>query len=199
MALGWGIATAQELEPMRRIATLSFIVGSAAALAACGSSGPKSEEQVKQEISKIERPMPGQYKSSIKITKFEIPGLGQKEAEAFKGLMSGTAQTRTYCVSKEESDQGFKEMTKQFEKGKCNYDRFDATGGRLDAKMTCETGKGMSSTIEISGTTTSEGSNMVLKMQNSAPAGTNAFGPGAMGNANIEMEVSNARIGDCPA
>lgn len=186
---------------MRRIATLSLIVTITAALAACGSSGPKSEEQVKQEISKIERPMPGQYKSSIKITKFEIPGLGAKEAEAFKGLMAGTAQTRTYCVSKAESDQGFKEMTKQFEKGKCTYERFDATGGRLDAKMTCETGQGMSSTVEISGTTTSEGSNMVLKMQQTGakPSGANAIGPGMMGNANIEMEVSNTRIGECPA
>lgn len=186
---------------MRRIATLPLIVLTAVALAACGSPGPKSEEQVKEEIAKIERPLPGQYKSSMKITKFEIPGLGAQEAEAFKSLMAGTEQARTYCITKEDSDQGFKEMTKQFEKGKCTYDRFDATGGRLDAKMTCETGQGMSSTIEISGTTTSEGSNMVIKMQQSAgkQGGANAMGPAMMGNANIEMEVSNARIGDCPA
>lgn len=186
---------------MRRIATMSLIVASTVALAACGSSGPKSEAQVKQEISKIERPQPGLYNQTMKVTKFEIPGMGAKELEFLKNQMAGAAQTQSFCVTKEESEEGFKRMTKEFAKGKCTYDRFDATGGRLDAKMTCETGQGMSSTLEISGTTTSEGSNMVIKMQHNAgkPGGSQAMGPGMMGNANIEMEVSNSRIGDCPA
>lgn len=185
---------------MRTSLTVSLAVFSALSLAACGSGGPKSEEQVKQEIGKIERPMPGLYKSTIKVTKFEIPGLGAQETEAFKGLMSGTAQNQTYCVSKEDSEQGFKEMTKQFEKGKCTYDRFDATGGRLDAKMTCDVGEGMSSTVEIAGTTTSEGSTLTLKMQQTSKGGGGNGFAGAMGgNVNMEMEVSNQRVGDCPA
>jgi hypothetical protein len=184
---------------MRRIATLSFIAVSAAALSACGSSGPKSEEQVKQEISKIERPLPGQYKQSMKVTKFEMPGMGARELEYLKSQMAGTGQTQSFCITKEMSDEGFKRMTKEFEKGKCNYDRFDATGGRLDAKMTCETGQGMNMMVEISGTTTSEGSNMVIKMQQSVSAPGNAMSQGKMGMTNIEMEVSNSRIGECPA
>jgi len=184
---------------MRRSLTVSLAAVATIALAACNSGGPKSEDQVKQEIAKIEKPQPGQYKSSMKITKFEIPGLGAKEAEAFKGLMAGTAQSQTYCISKEESEQGFKEMTKQFEKGKCTYDRFDATGGRLDAKMTCEVGEGMTSPAGIAGTTTSKAPHMTLKRQQTAKGGAGkGFGPGG-GNMNIEMEVSNQRIGDCPA
>jgi hypothetical protein len=198
MALSW-LMKSSGVKPMRRIATVTLTALALVALAACNSGGPKSEEQVKEEIAKIEKPQPGQYKSSMKVTKFEIPGLGAKEAEAFKGLMAGTAQNQTYCITKEESEQGFKEMTKQFEKGKCTYERFDATGGRLDARMTCEVGAGMTSTVEIAGTTTSEGSNMVLKINQTAKGGAGqGFGPGG-GSMNIEMEVSSQRVGDCPA
>ena len=38
-------------------------------LAGCNSqpSGPKTEEQVKQAVAEMEKPQPGQYKSTVKM------------------------------------------------------------------------------------------------------------------------------------
>ena len=46
------------------------------ALTACDSAdkGPKTLEQAKKEAAKLDRPEPGQYRQSTKITKFDVPG-----------------------------------------------------------------------------------------------------------------------------
>ncbi len=179
---------------MRTIVVLSL---AAFALAGCGdSSGPKTEEEVKAAVAVMPTPKAGQYKSTVKITQFEIPGMDPKQAESMKGLFAGTGQSSEYCLTEQQASAGYREQVQKLAQGKCSYDRFDTSGNSLDAKLTCETGKGMTSTIEITGTMGPERSEMKLKTQHSATAG----GAAAMiGNAKIEMEVLSERVGDCPA
>jgi hypothetical protein len=168
------------------------------ALAACGS-GPKSEDQVMAEAAKLETPKPGQYRTSMKITKFEIPMMTAKQSEEMKGVFSATGQSSLSCISPEQAKQGYREQVKKMAQGKCTYDKFEASGGMLDAKLTCETGRGMTSVVEMAGKIGPERTEMHLKMRQGLQAGANAMGPGMMGNATIEMDVTSERIGDCPA
>ena len=78
--------------------------------------------------------------------------------------------------------------------GKCSFDQFNATSGTLDAKMTCQTGKGMTGTYQMHGTFSATGSQMAMKV-NQSTAGQIAGMPGA--GMVMEAEVINQRIGDC--
>ena len=165
----------------------------AVALAGCNKEpeGPKTAEQVKQEASAIVKPQPGQYRSTMTITNFVIPGMPADKAAQMKGMFSASGKSTEFCLSADEADKGFEEFTKRMAQGKCSFDQFNTTSGTLDAKMTCQTGQGMTGKYEMNGSFSATGSKMALKVNQSAPG---LPGGGMM----MEAEVINERIGDCP-
>lgn len=164
-------------------------------LSACDSADkPKSPEEVKQEMAAVERPQPGLYRTTSNIVSFDVPGMAPPEAARMKAMFSTTNQGREYCLTKEEADKGWEGATKKLAEGNCKYDRFEASGGTLDAKLTCQTGQGMQSTIAMKGTMTSTGSNMTMSIAQAAPQM-----PGGKGGITMVAEVKSERIGDCPA
>ena len=165
----------------------------ALALAGCNreTKEPKTAEQVKEQASAIVKPQPGQYRSTMKVTNFAIPGMPADKAAQMKGMFSASGTSTEFCLSAEEADKGFEEFTKRMAQGKCSFDQFTTTSGTLDAKMTCQTGQGMTGKYEMNGSFSSTGSKMALKVNQSAPA---LPGGGMM----MEAEVTNERIGDCP-
>jgi hypothetical protein len=176
---------------MRSILLLPL--AAAAFLTACDSADkPKSPDEVKQEMARIDRPTPGLYRTTSKVVDFQVPGMEPAQAEKMKAMFSTTSEGREYCLTKEEADKGWEEATKKLAEGNCKYERFDASNGKMDAKLSCETGQGMKSTIEMKGTMTSEGSQMTMSVDQSAP--------GLPGRGNIKMvaEVASERVGDCP-
>ena len=175
---------------MRSIIILPL--AAAALLSACDSgNAPKSQEEVSQEMANLERPTPGLYKSSSRIVSFEVPGMPPAQAEKMKGMFATSDADREFCLTKAEAEKGFEEMTRKLAEGNCTYDRFKVSGGNLDAKLTCETGKDMKSLIEMKGTMSSEGSKMTMAVNQSVPGGTD-------GSVKIVAEVASQRIGDCP-
>ena len=164
------------------------------ALAACDKAdkGPKSMEQAKQEATQLERPDPGQYKQTTKITKFEVPGAPPQMVEQIRKMMEGQGGNLTYCLSKADTEKGFAEMFKKGAQGDCKYDRFDASANTIDAIMTCKAGTGGSARMTMNGTVSSTGSHVNVNVEQK-----NDKSP--MGNANIAMELDTKRIGDCPA
>lgn len=172
--------------------TIIILPLAALALAGCKSepAGPKSEDQVKAEVAQMVKPRPGLYSSSVKMINFAVPGMPPAQAERLKGMFSQTAQARQFCLTPAESEKGYREMTKKLAQGNCTYDRFEARGGTLDAKLTCQAAKGMTAVIEMRGTMTPEGSQMHMKMDQSMAAM-----PGK--GVKMEMEVSSTRVGDC--
>ena len=178
--------------PIRTTVAVAFLAASALALGACGKSGPKSEEQVKAEVAGMVKPRPGRYETTVKVLNFEIPGMPKEQSERFKGMFAGSGQSNGFCLTKEESEKGYKDFTKKLAQGNCTYDRFDASGGTLDARLTCQTGKGMTAVIEMSGKMTEESSDMHMKMEQ-----TGAGPLAAKGLVKMEMEMSSKRVGDC--
>ena len=164
------------------------------ALAACDKpdKGPKSMEQAKAEAAQLERPDPGQYKQTTRITKFEVPGAPPEMVAQIRKMMEGQGGNLEYCLSKAETEKGFAEMFKKGAQGDCTYDRFDASANTIDAVMTCKAGEGGSARMAMNGTVSSTGSKVTVNVEQK-----NDKSP--MGNANIAMELETRRIGDCPA
>ena len=180
--------------PFRTYLAAATLAAAALALGGCDSSGPKSEEQVKAEVAEMVKPRPGQYQTTVKVLNFEIPGVPKEQAEQFKAMFSGAGQASGFCLTKAESEAGYKDFTKKLAQGDCTYDRFEASGGTLDAKLTCKTGKDMTAVIEMTGKMTAESSDMHMKMEQ-----TGAGPLAAKGAVKMDMEMSSKRVGDCAA
>lgn len=176
---------------MRSIIVLP-LAAAAAFLSACDSGdAPKSQEEVSREAANLERPTPGLYRSTSRIVSFEVPGIPPAQAEKMKAMFSTSDGGREFCLTKAEAEKGFEEMTRKLAEGNCTYNRFKVSGGNLDARLTCETGKDMRSLIEMKGTMSGEGSRMTMAVDQSTPGV-----PG--GNIKMVAEVTSQRIGDCP-
>lgn len=180
--------------PINRPMAWLLVASVATSLAACDKAdkGPKTMEQAKQEATQLERPDPGEYKQTTKITKFDVPGAPPEMVAQIKKMMEGQNNNLTYCLSKADTEKGFAEMFKKGTQGECTYDRFDASANTIDAIMTCKAGEGGSAKMTMNGTVSSTGSKVNVNVEQK-----NDKSP--MGNANIAMELDTKRIGDCPA
>lgn len=159
------------------------------ALAACKDQ-PKTADQVKQEMAQMPKPKPGLYRSTSKIVSFEMPGMPPEQQKQLQQVFS-QQQGRDFCLTKAEADKGYEEMTKKLAEGNCKYDKFEASGGALDAKMTCATGQNMTATIAMKGTMTPESSQMTMTIEQSG-----AQLPGK--SMKMVADVASTRTGDCP-
>ncbi|MFT4025625.1 MAG: DUF3617 domain-containing protein [Novosphingobium sp.] len=161
-------------------------------LSGCGKSdtGPKTMDQAKQEAAKLDRPKPGQYSQKMTVTKFEVPGAPPQMAEQMKAAM-GKAQEHSFCLTEEMAGKGFQDMfDKVGNDGECKYDRFDVSGGKLDAVLQCENkteGKGV---ITLAGTVSETGSDVTVSIEQQG-------GHAPMANAKIAMHLVSQRTGDC--
>ena len=175
-----------------------LLIGAAAlatlSLAGCkkADTGPKTMEQAKEEAAKLDRPKPGFYKQSMTITKFEIPGAPPEMAKQMQAAMT-KAQEHTFCLTPEMAYQGFREMFDKIGKqGECKYDRFDVSGGKLDAVLQCQNAREGKGTITMNGTVTGEGSDVNVAVDQQG-------GQAPMANTKIAMHLVSQRVGDCPA
>ncbi len=149
-------------------------------------------EEAQKEAAKLDRPDPGQYTQTMKVTKFEVPSAPPEMAKQMKAAMS-EAQTTTFCLTKEMSDKGFEEMFNKLGKGgECKYQRFAVSGGKLDALLECQSKTEGKGTITIAGTVGSQGSDVKVEIDTVNPASP-------MGNSTIGMQMVSKRTGDCPA
>ncbi len=173
---------------MRLIIALPLLA--ALSLSACNKNEKsKGADEVKDEMSRMVKPRPGLYRSTSRLVSFDVPGLPPAEAARLKQAFSTAEQGRNFCLTKEEAGKGQEQMLKKLAEGNCAYDRFDASGSRLDAKLTCQTGKDMKATIEMKGTISAEGSQMRMSVDQVAPGGK---------SVKMVAEVASQRVGDCP-
>lgn len=172
--------------------TLVYAALATLALAGCkkATDQPKTADQVKAAAAQIARPQPGKYRTTLKIVKVEFPNMPPQMAGRMREMFAQTGQSHEFCLSKADADKGFEDFTKRAGQGACKYDRFDATGGKLDARMTCQTGKGMTASYEMAGDFSATGSHLTMKGDQTMPGM-----PG--GGMHMEMEVTSQRLGDC--
>ncbi len=138
---------------------------------------------IAQTVDESMKPEPGRYESTTELISMDIPGLPGNMMGMMKGMFE---QTVTICLTPEEVEQGYKDALRKTQDGDCQYERFSATGGKMDAVLVCDTENG-TMTMTMSGTGTSTTSDVTMKM-----SGNMGTGPGSM-----SMRVKQRRIGDC--
>lgn len=168
-------------------------LAAALSLAGCNKAGSGSDagggsgstpEKVVAAVSEM-KIQPGLYQATVAINSIEMPGMPAAIADAVKKGMAG--KPMTYCISAEEAANGIEAMKKHMGDGKCQFDRFEASGGKIDQSMTCQSGRG---TMHMVGHGTYDDSGSVVT------ATADMAGPGGKG-MHIEEVVTTKRIGDC--
>lgn len=171
-------------------------------LAGCGSGGsgdsPQvSEAKVKDRLADAAHSMrPGEYRSSVEVTRFDVPGMPEEQAAMMRQMMtSATAVEQSYCMTEEDVARGSEDMFRELAEndGDCSFERFDLSGGRLAARMVCrgEGGEG-ASTVEMDGTMGADSSTVRM-------VATLADPNMPQGSATMETRVTSRRTGDCTA
>ena len=166
------------------------------ALAACGGSGDRqagdapgkvSSAEIRQRMTGLAKPEPGLYRTSTKVIDVNIANAPAGIADGMKRSL-GKEQTSEYCLTPDQAAKGYEEMMRHAQKGDCSFQRFDASGGKIDAAMTCETSEGAMAHMTVTGTGTSTSSDVDMQMRMDAP------GFGAM---TMRSHSHSERVGPC--
>jgi len=179
---------------MKSRVTTAAVIAAALQLAGCDSAdnGPKTMDEAKEEAGKLERPRAGQYKQTMTVTEFELPGAPPEVAAQLKSAV-GQSNNQEFCLTEEMSKKGFQDMFQKIgEDGECSYDRFNVSGGSLDALLHCESKAEGKAQFTLAGTVTTEGSDVKVHIDSDNPNSP-------MGKAKIGMHMVTERIGDCAA
>lgn len=188
----------RELSDMRRLIGKAVIglglAGAVLSLAACGSeketSGPKTMDEVKEEAAELDRPEPGEYKQTLEVTRFEVPGMPKEAADQMKQMLAAK-QDDVICLTKADAEHGYRDMFKGVGRGKdCTYSRFDVDGGTIAAQMDCKSPQEGTATMTIDGKVSPAGSDVTVAMDVKD-------GQPPMGNMKMTMHMTTQRLGDC--
>lgn len=136
---------------------------------------------------------PGQYETRVQVAKFDIPGLPEAQVQAMRQAMAGAAgQASRHCLTPEQAARGPAAMAEQAARsGQCTVDRYDVNGGTIAGHISCSTPQGRLAQT-MTGTMSRTGTQMKIEQEISA-----ASFP--QGKAQVELQVSSTRVGDCPA
>ncbi|MGB3795330.1 MAG: DUF3617 domain-containing protein [Alteraurantiacibacter sp.] len=173
-----------------------LIAASSLALTACGDSGavedPSDPAQIEAATQDLPKPQPGEYRTSGELVELDLPGASDEELQMMRGIMEqGATQERTFCMTQEEADEGYREFLENLQQGsdECQFTDFSVSGNKLDATMACDDGAGATGTMAFGGTISENSQDMTvtMDMQN----------PNAEGNMRMVMKTLSERIGDC--
>jgi len=131
---------------------------------------------------------PGNWKNTMAMTKFDIPGAPPEVAARAKAML-GQSQTTEACMSEAEAKAGVRTMSSSMQQGECTMEDFKQGGGTMSGTLMCK-GTGTAPKMAMTGTYTPQKVTMVM-----AGEMTDDKLPG--GKANMEMTLTSERTGDC--
>lgn len=180
---------------MRKSVFLPLAALAILALGGCGKSAPEGDaastaaggDPVKAAADMAFQFQPGQYRTTIDIQKVEIPGMPPGFADQMKAAMSKQL-SRDHCISPEQAAKGVEAMKQHMGQGKCQFESFNARGGKVDSVFTCQTGAEMELRSTSQGTYSATGSQVAIKAQMKGPLGK---------SVQIEQTLTTTRTGDC--
>ncbi|ABC63910.1 DUF3617 domain-containing protein [Erythrobacter litoralis] len=175
-----------------------IVVGAALGLtlSACSdSSAPESVEDMADAAASMEKPEPGEYETTTELITFEVPGMGEQEAQMVRGMMeAGMTQATKYCLTEEEAEKGFEEAIREMQSGEskddCTFERFDVSGNTIDSQMKCDDGAGNVGNIAMTGTVSPTTSDMTMEFDQ-----TSEDIPG--GSMKMKVNMKSRKIGEC--
>lgn len=170
----------------------AFLAAAALALGACGQSGSDgtanggSTDPARTAAEMSFGFQPGQYRTTISIDKIDVPGLPAAMLDQMKGAIGRPIKVE-YCMSPEQAGKGAEAMKEHMAKGKCQFEKFEASAGKVESTMVCESQGG---TIR----TTSKGNYTPTR---SVIRGSGDLAAPGGRKMHIEQTVTMERIGDC--
>lgn len=129
---------------------------------------------------------PGRWETKIKMTALEMPGM-PPELKAAIDSKIGQEQTVFQCLTPEEAAKPSGKFFGAEANEQCSYDKFDTSGGKIDAVMSCKGEQGIDKAT-MSGTYTAETYKLAMAVDGAA---------GPTGPMNMKMEMKSRRVGDC--
>ena len=133
---------------------------------------------------------PGNWKSTMAITKFDIPGAPPEVTERAKAML-GQSQSTEACMDEAQAKLGVREMSSSMQQGECTMEDFQQAGGTMSGTMVCKGSTGFGAPrMAMTGTYAPEKVTMVLSGDV-----TDDKLPG--GKATIAMTITSDRTGEC--
>lgn len=184
---------------MRKTLSLSILALSVAALSACGQSGKEGDaakpgdkpaatvDPAKTAAEVAFQFQPGLYRTTITVQKIDVPGAPPQAAAQMKQVL-GKGHTSEHCMTADQAAKGMEAMKEGMGKGKCTFDKFEASGGKLTSNFSCQGEGGFNIRSESTGSYSPTGSEVFIKADSSMPGGQ---------SMHIEQTVKSERIGDC--
>ena len=169
------------------------------ALSACGTepAEEKSADDVIAAVSQMAKPLPGLYETKAELREFTVPGVPASQLKMMKQQFAANAdRTDTFCLTQAQADNGFEDMIRQMgemgEGVKCVFSKFDASGTKLDAALSCTGPGGTEMAMDMNGMVAPSQSDMMMSMKSSS-----SMMPGM--EMTMVMQSEYKRIGECPA
>ncbi|MEO1489966.1 MAG: DUF3617 domain-containing protein [Pseudomonadota bacterium] len=156
-----------------RIAKLSTTALAIVALAACSGGSDVDTDSADADGD-------GSVSVAEAADAVEASGLVTPQPGLYKvtSNVAGRDITLEQCITPEMVDGGYEEMMKENQDGECSYDKFEMSGGNLDAVLVCQTEQGPM-TMSMKGTVSATSSDVEMQM------------------AGMTIRSQQERIGDC--
>lgn len=136
---------------------------------------------------------PGNWKTTMKVTSFEVPGAPpemQAQIKQRMAMMMGQGQSTESCMTAEQAKAGVRDFSKKSQQGDCTLDPYTQGGGKMSGTLKCKAGMFGADGMKMDGTYSDNKVDMTMAADINQPSL-----PG--GRALIKMSVVSERTGDC--
>jgi Protein of unknown function (DUF3617) len=133
---------------------------------------------------------PGNWKNTMTMTKFEIPGAPIAMAKQAQAVLNKPQSTEA-CLTPPMAKAGVRDFSSSMQQGDCKMEDFKQGGGKMSGTLVCTGASGFGAPkMNMDGSYTTEKVEMSLSGEVS-----DSKIPG--GKANIGMTITSERVGDC--
>lgn len=165
---------------MKQIMTIAAL-GVALAVSGCGKS-ENAGGTVKREA--------GNWKTDIKLVKFEVPGMPPEMKDGMKQMMEG-ASGMDQCFTQEQVDK--EDIAAELAKGpgnggECTWSKKEVGGGKIDVAGTCKA-NGQTVDMAMSGTIEAKKNDVTITTKGKVPTG----------DMEMVLQMTSVHTGPCKA
>ncbi len=166
---------------MKKFLTVAAI-GALIAVSGCGKS-ENASGPVKREA--------GNWKTDVKLVKFEVPGMPAEMKDGMAKMMEG-ASGMEQCFTQEQVDK--EDIAAELAKGpgnggECTWSKKDIAGGKIDIAGTCKA-NGQTVDMTMAGTMEAKKSDVTITTKGKVPTG---------GDMEMVMQMTSSHTGPCKA
>ena len=169
---------------MKKFLTVAAI-GALITVSGCGKSeNAAASGPVKREA--------GNWKTDVKLVKFEVPGMPAEMKDGMAKMMEG-ASGAEQCFTQEQVDK--EDIAAELAKGpgnggECKWSKKDVSGGKIDVAGTCKA-NGQTVEMAMAGTMEAKKTDVTITTKGKSPAG--------QGEMEMVLQMTSTHTGPCKA